>query len=74
LNIPMSVVSAKEHEAVVRTQELAMRLPAQKGDCSSAAKNKYSTCNLLLQKIMYCRSKEEWISGKCEEDDVIYPY
>jgi hypothetical protein len=29
LNTPMSVVSAKEHEAVVRTQELAMRPLAQ---------------------------------------------
>ncbi len=29
MNTPMSVVSAKEHEAVVRTQELAMRPLAQ---------------------------------------------
>jgi hypothetical protein len=56
----MSVMSAKEHEAVVRTQELAMRLPAQKGDCCSAAKNIYSTCNLLLQKLIYLRRRDKW--------------
>jgi hypothetical protein len=73
----MSVVSAKEHEAVVSIQELAIRLPAQKGDCCSAEKNKYSTCNLLLQKLIYQVlqiQRRRNISGKCEGDDVIYPY